>query len=229
MYNLLIAEDSSEISEILSLYLTSAQHHIELAKNGLDALAIIKSKPIDLLITDIMMPVMDGYELIRQTRQISNMPILVLSAKTGDNDKIVGLNLGADDYISKPFNPIEIGARVNAALRRHYQLSGGAPVDERLSFDLISIDLKTFCVKKSDQSIDLTATEYKILLYLLSSVGRVYSKSQISSHLYGSYYETDDNSITVHISNIRKKLGLSSQLKPYISTVRGLGYRIEKI
>jgi len=227
MYKILLAEDSPEISDLIVLYLSSDRYQIDLAEDGQSALALLKEGDYDLLITDIMMPRMDGYDLIKNLRQFSHIPVLILSAKGEDHDKILGLNIGADDYITKPFNPLEITARVNAALRRRYQFEKEGK--DIISHDTLIIDTKAFTVKKDGAIIDFTSTELKILLYLLESAGRIYSKEQISVFINGAYYETDDNSIIVHISNIRKKLGSNSLGKPFITTVRGLGYRIEKI
>lgn len=225
---ILIVEDSNEISKILKLYLEGEGYSVFIAENGLDGLDIVKNNRIDLAILDIMMPKMDGYELTQEIRKLSNMPILILSAKNEDNDKIIGLNIGADDYITKPFNPLEIVARVNASIRRYYHMSSnGESGNGVLRLGELTLDTNSCRLTKEAEEISLTATEYKILALLMRTPNRIFSKVQISEHINGEYFETDDNSVTVHISHIRDKIGLNKNGQQYIKTVKGLGYKIE--
>ncbi|MCM1988744.1 response regulator transcription factor [Oceanirhabdus seepicola] len=224
---ILVAEDNSEISKVIKLYLEVEGYEVFIADNGLDGLSLIKENKIDLAILDIMMPKMDGYELTREIRKNNNMPVLILSAKNEDIDKILGLNIGADDYITKPFNPLEIVARVNAALRRHYKLSGNERDSGVLSLGDLTLDTNNCRLVKQEKEIPLTATEFKILALLMNVPERIFSKVQISEHIKGEYFETDDNSVTVHISHLREKIGINKNGNQYIKTVKGLGYKIE--
>lgn len=178
-----------------------------------------------------MMPKMNGYELIRAIRAQSNIPILMLSAKSADNDKILGLELGADDYLTKPFNPLEIIARVKANLRRFYELnpvsaSGGSSVYTFAPFEL---DTAAFSVCKNGVPVALTATEYKIFLTLLQSPGRIFTKAQLYEKINGAYFESDENTMMVHISKLREKIEDDPNNPRWIKTVRGLGYKIEGV
>lgn len=222
----LVAEDNYEISKLIKLYLEVEGYKVLVADNGIDGLNYVKEENVDLAILDIMMPKMDGYELTREIRKISNIPILILSAKNEDIDKILGLNMGADDYITKPFNPLEIVARVNALLRRHYKLSKN---EDRglLKLGELTLDTNNCRLIKNEEEISLTATEFKILALLMNMPKRIFSKVQITEHIKGEYFETDDNSVTVHISHLREKIGNNENGSQYIKTVKGLGYKIE--
>jgi len=221
---ILIAEDDVDIVEILDLYLSSEGYEVKATYDGVEALAEINNNEFDLCIIDIMMPKMDGYNLIREIRKTHTMPIIIVSAKNEDNDKILGLNIGADDYIEKPFNPMEVIARVNANIRRSKleELS-----EKTIQIKNIKIETDTYTVYKNDKRIELTATEYKILACMMTSPNRVYSRAQISENILGKYCESDEHTITVHISNLRDKLGLDDNELPYIKTVKGLGYKFE--
>ncbi|PLR91105.1 response regulator transcription factor [Bacillus sp. T33-2] len=235
---LLIVDDQPEIVELLRLYLEKEGYNIEEAYDGQQALDIISSKKsIDLLLVDLMMPNVDGFQLIKKVRRELNLPIIILSAKNEDNDKILGLGLGADDFIPKPFNPLEVVARVQAQLRRSYSFNNGLNTaaeheDEPTKIivgDLV-LDQDSFSVLKSGNSITLTKTEYKILELLMASPGRVYTKQQIFEKVWNDYYlgAEEDNTINVHISKIRDKIEDSPKSPIYLKTIRGLGYKIEK-
>ena len=179
-YKILVAEDDEDIVELLTLYLSNEGYEILSANNGEDALRIAKETKVDLAVLDIMMPKMNGYELTKKLREVSNLPILILSAKNQDSDKILGLGLGADDYLTKPFNPLEIIARVKAALRRFYDLGAGAATStDRLCVGDLVLDTSTCTLWKNDTEISLTPTEYKILALLMKSPGRIFTKVQI--------------------------------------------------
>lgn len=228
-YQLLIAEDDEDIVELLSLYLENEDFKIFKAYNGEDALQIIKEQEIDLAVLDIMMPKINGYELTKKIRERSNIPIIILSAKNQDSDKILGLNIGADDYLTKPFNPLEIIARVNSNLRRFYHLNeGGGSEDILIKNGELKLDTQTLSLYKGGKEIMLTPTEYKIMLMLMKSPGRVFTKSQIYENINGEYFTNDDNTMMVHMSKIRDKIEDDPKNPSYIKTVRGLGYKIEK-
>ncbi|MDD3203093.1 MAG: response regulator transcription factor [Pygmaiobacter massiliensis] len=227
-YKILVAEDDEDIVELLTLYLSNEGYEILSANNGEDALRIAKETKVDLAVLDIMMPKMNGYELTKKLREVSNLPILILSAKNQDSDKILGLGLGADDYLTKPFNPLEIIARVKAALRRFYDLGAGAATStDRLCVGDLVLDTSTCTLWKKDTEISLTPTEYKILALLMKSPGRIFTKVQIYESINGEYFENDDNTMMVHISKLRDKLEEDPRSPRYIKTVRGLGYKIE--
>lgn len=227
-YKILVAEDDEDIVELLTLYLSNEGYEILSANNGEDALRIAKETKVDLAVLDIMMPKMNSYELTKKLREVSNLPILILSAKNQDSDKILGLGLGADDYLTKPFNPLEIIARVKAALRRFYDLGAGAATStDRLCVGDLVLDTSTCTLWKNDTEISLTPTEYKILALLMKSPGRIFTKVQIYESINGEYFENDDNTMMVHISKLRDKLEEDPRSPRYIKTVRGLGYKIE--
>ena len=227
-YKILIAEDDTNIVELLKIYLEKNGYDVICCYDGFEAYQEVEKEEVDLAIFDVMMPKMNGYELTKKVRAISNIPIIILSAKNKDNDKIVGLEYGADDYMTKPFNPNEVVARVKASLRRYYDLND----DEKSVYDLInvgelSLDLKKVQLYKKGNPISLTATEYRILSLLMKAPGKIFTKVQIFESINGYYLDSDDNTLMVHISNLRDKIEDDSKNPKYIKTVRGLGYKIE--
>lgn len=229
-YKILIAEDEQDIAELLKLYFENEGYCVFWAGNGVEALKILEREDISLAVLDIMMPRMDGYELTRRIRETSNIPILILSARDKSNDKILGLNLGADDYMAKPFDPLEIVARVNSNLRRFYQLNTEKPKREEsyiLKVGDLSLDTQTLVLKKKGEEVLLTPMEYKILALLMKKPGTIYTKVQIYESTSGEYFESDDNTIMVHISNLRDKIEDNPKNPCYIKTIRGVGYKIE--
>jgi len=219
----LVAEDNYEIAKLLKLYLEGSGYEVFVAEDGEKALEIAENQIIDIALLDIMMPKKDGYEVTKEIRQFSDMPVMFLTAKNEDNDKIIGLNIGADDYITKPFNPLEVVARVNAVLRRYNKLNQfGGEVKGVIRAGDLNIDTNFCKVYKGREEIPVTATEYKILLLLIKSPNKIFSKNDICEYLNGDYYSSDDKVITVHISHLREKLG-----NQYIITVKGLGYKLE--
>ena len=229
---ILIAEDDKDIVELLKLYLENANYSTIAAYDGKTALGLVLSEKPDLAILDIMMPELNGYELTKKIRQKSSIPILFLTAKNQDSDKILGLNLGADDYITKPFNPLEVVARVHANIRRCQQLNptdNPQPDDSTLSVGALRLDTKSFTLHKNDAEIPLTPTEFKILAMLMEKPGRVFTRVQIYERVNGEYFENDDNTMMVHISKLREKIEDDSKKPVYLKTVRGLGYKIEKM
>ena len=221
--SILIAEDYGDIRDLLRLYLESEGYRVLEAADGAAALALARENMPDMAILDVMMPELNGYELTRALRKFSDIPILILSAKSQDNDKILGLNLGADDYIAKPFNPVEIVARVKAQLRRATRENSTT-----LTVGELSLDTATFQLTKNGQPIALTPMEYKILALLMRSPGRIFTKIQLYEGAVGNYFEGDDNTMMVHISKLREKIEDDPKDPRYIITVRGLGYKIEK-
>ena len=226
---ILIAEDDEDIIGLLQLYLEKDGYELVLAKDGEEAFQKILENKISLAILDIMMPKMNGYELTKKIREITQIPILILSAKNQDSEKILGLDLGADDYLTKPFNPLEVLARVRSLLRRSYEFTVELKEDNNITIGEFTIDDSAKVIKKNGVEIQFTPTEYKILSLLIKKPGRVYTKAQIYEYINGEYYESDDNSLMVHIYRIREKIELDSKNPIYIKTIRGLGYKFEKI
>lgn len=231
---ILIAEDDEDIVELLSLYLTGEGFTVFSAGNGLQALERVEVERIDVAILDIMLPVLNGYDLLRKIREKHNFPVIILSAKDLDTDRILGLNLGADAYLTKPFNPLEVVAYVKSALRRYYELGGNAAAEKSavekttLTVGELELDLLKFILRRRGQIVPLTPAELKIVLKLMQSPGRVYTKAQLYARIGGELYESDDNTMMVHISNIRAKIEDDPSNPRYIKTVRGLGYKIEE-
>ena len=221
--SILIAEDDADIRDLLRLYLEGEGFCVLEAGDGASALRIAREQSPSMAIVDIMMPEMNGFELTRALRKYSDIPILILSAKSQDNDKILGLNLGADDYIAKPFNPVEIVARVKAQLRRAERTSGSI-----LTVRELTLDTASFQLTKNGQPILLTPMEYKILAMLMRSPGRIFTKIQLYEGAIGTYFEGDDNTMMVHISKLREKIEDNPRKPARLVTVRGLGYRFEK-
>lgn len=229
MYTILIADDETEIVELMRLYLEKEYNILE-ANSGTEALMLVQNNVIDLAILDIMMPGMDGLQLLKKIRQGYHFPVLFLSAKSQHHDKILGLELGADDYISKPFNPLEIVARVGALLRRvhHFdaQVIEEQEVEQIVLGDLM-LDQSQCMLYRSGQPVTLTSTEYKILELMMKQPGRVFTRKKIYEAVWEDFYVYEDNSIMVHISNIREKIEQDSKKPMYLKTIRGLGYKIE--
>lgn len=232
-FNILLAEDDEDIVALIRLYLENENFNIFWAKDGQEAYETFLKEKIDLALVDIMMPKMNGFELTKSIRAKSNIPILILSAAHLDSDKILGLNLGADDYLVKPFNPLELVARINAQLRRFCHLgnanTAGVNDDGKITLGNLTLDTHQLTLEKRGVPISLTATEYKIMVMLMKSPGHVFTKMQIYEEVNGEYYATDDNTMMVHISNLRDKIEDDPKNPSYIKTVRGLGYKIERI
>ena len=216
---ILIAEDDRDIRDLLRLYLEGEGFRVLEAENGAQALTLAREQTPDMGVLDVM----NGFELTRAPRRYSNIPILILSARSQDNDKILGLNLGADDYIAKPFNPVEIVARVKAQLRRASRAGS-----DLLTVGELTLDTASFQLTKAGKQILLTPMEYKILALLMRSPGRIFTKVQLYEGAVGPYFEGDDNTMMVHISKLREKIEDDPKAPRHIITVRGLGYKLEK-
>lgn len=225
--NILIAEDDKDIIDILKLYLENEEYTIFVSENGEDACNLFKNNEIHVCIFDIMMPKLNGYELTKKIREESKVPILILSAKNQDVDKIIGLNIGADDYISKPFNPLELVARVKAMIRRNYDFNTEESKTIYKVKDL-TLNTESFTIYKNNEMLNLTPTELKILMMLMKEPGKIFTKVQIYENIIGDYFQTDDNTMMVHISRLREKIEDDPKNPQYIKTIRGLGYKIEK-
>ena len=229
-YRILIAEDDNDIVEILRLYLENEGFELVISRDGEEALNNFESTSVDMALIDIMMPKLNGYELIKKMRDVSNIPIIVMSAKNMDSDKILGLTLGADDYLTKPFNPLEVVARIKSQLRRFYDLNTNVQEESNnvITVGELVMDPSNLSVNKNGQEINLTPTEFKILALMMKTPGKIYTKMQIFENINGDYYESDDNTLMVHISKIRDKIEYDPKSPKYLKTVRGLGYKIEK-
>lgn len=231
-YKILIADDEAEIRDLLRLYLEKDGYEVIEAADGAQTLsalqeAALQKKSVDLVILDIMMPGIDGYRVLRNIRENSNIPVIMLSAKSDDADKILGLDLGADDYITKPFRPLEAVARVNSNIRRFYALgSGGTKQVEELSVRDLKLDLQSCLLYQGERSIELTSIEYRLMKLFMENPGKVFTKQQLFEEGWGDDYLVSDNNIMVCISKLRAKL--CEDGNAYIRTIRGLGYRLEK-
>ena len=229
MKNILIVEDSQEIIDLIKIYLEQEEYSIYEACDGESAINIFEKEEIHLVVLDIMLPKLNGYEVIKRLRKRSNVPVIILSAKNQDADKILGLNLGADDYLAKPFNPLELVARINAQMRRFYDFGGSKEKqDEKVIIGDLMLDQRECKLYKKDKEIDLTYMEYKLLKLFMTEPGRVFTKAQIFELVWESEYYYTDNTVVVYISKLRDKIEDDSKNPQMIKTVRGLEYRFEK-
>lgn len=228
-YVVLAADDEIELLDSLELFL--ARENIDMIKagDGTEALRLFEKEAPDMVLLDVMMPGMDGFKVLERIRTVSRIPAIMMTARSEDYDKILGLSLGADDYIVKPYNPLEVVARVKAALRRTYDYTEALP-SKRTVLKQFDLELDTECatVSKNGKEISLTKTEYKILELLMKSPGRIFTKQQIFDHAREEDFIADDSTIMVHVSNLRNKLEDDPKNSKYIKTVKGLGYRFEK-
>ena len=224
MYQILIADDEPEIRTLLRLYLENENYQIIEAENGKQALELLKKEHVDLCLLDIMMPEMDGYHVLQELRKTSNIPVMILSAKDADSEKILGLNLGADDYLAKPFNPLEAVARVNSNIRRFYSLGTKVVQEGNLAVRDLVLNQDACTLKKGDKIIQLTSVEYRIMELLMKHPGKVFTKQQIYEHGWGEDYIVADNNIMVCITNLLAKL--HDNPSPNKQTIRGIPNRI---
>jgi len=220
---IMVAKDDPDISNLIELSLESEGYKIVKVTNGIEGLELIKSGKIDMGIIGSEIPSINGFELTKEIRKTSNMPLLMISKKDEDTNKIFGLNLGADDYMTVPFNPLELVARVNALFRRTKEYN---KISSTIKIDDLQLDIRNYKLIKEDREVVLTATEFKILKLLMENPNRIYSKMQICEYLNGEFFETDTNRIAVHIFNIRDKIGVKNNGQQYIKNVKGLGYKI---
>ena len=231
MFNILVCDDDKEIVDAIDIYLSQEGYHILKAYDGLQAIEIMKKEEVHLILLDIMMPNLDGIRATRKIRETSSVPIIMLSAKSEDVDKILGLNIGADDYITKPFNPLELIARVKSQLRRYTQLGAAAPAPSEHIYTTggltVNDDKKEILV--DGEPVRLTPIEYNILLLLMKNQGRVFSTTQIYESIWNEDALAADNTVAVHVRHIREKIEINPREPRYLKVVWGLGYKIEKL
>ena len=230
MFNILVCDDDKEIVDAIDIYLSQEGYHILKAYDGLQAIEIMKKEEVHLILLDIMMPNLDGIRATRKIRETSSVPIIMLSAKSEDVDKILGLNIGADDYITKPFNPLELVARVKSQLRRYTQLGNMSQQAEGQVYKCgglqINDDNKEVTV--DGEPIKLTPIEYNILLLLVKNAGKVFSIDEIYEKIWNEEAIGADNTVAVHIRHIREKIEINPREPKYLKVVWGVGYKIEK-
>ncbi len=229
MANILVCDDDREIVDAIEIYLAQEGFTVFKAYDGIEALEVLKNEDIQLLVIDVMMPRLDGIHAIMKIRETSSIPIIVLSAKTEDPDKILGLNVGADDYIAKPFNPLELVARVKSQLRRYTKL-GNMPeeTNEIYSVGGLVMNDETKEVTVDDEPVKLTPIEYNILLLLVKNQGRVFSIVQIYERIWNEQAIGADNTVAVHIRHIREKIEINPREPRYLKVVWGVGYKVDK-
>lgn len=229
MVNILVCDDDKEIVDAIAIYLEQEGYQIIKAYDGEEAIRLLKENEVHLLIIDVMMPKLDGIHATLKIREVSSIPIIILSAKTEDADKILGLNIGADDYVAKPFNPLELVARVKSHLRRYTKL-GNLNEDNNHIYSVggLVINDETKEVMVDDESVRLTPIEYNILLLLVKNQGRVYSIDQIYENIWNEEAIGADNTVAVHIRHIREKIEINPKEPRYLKVVWGVGYKIEK-
>ncbi len=228
MYNILICDDENDIVSALKIYLCAEGYRVFEAYNGKEALDIVDKEEIHLVLLDIMMPKMDGITATTKIREISNVPIILLTAKSEDTDKVLGLNIGADDYITKPFNPIEVIARVKSNIRRYIQLGGGEVKPSRIVIGGITLDDNEKSVYLDGDLIALTPREYDILKLFMQNPGTVFSPKDIYRKVWKEIPINAENAVAVHIRHMREKLEINPAEPRYIKVVWGQGYKIER-
>ena len=230
MQTILVCDDDKEIVDAIDIYLTGAGFPILKAYDGYDALKILETEHADLMIIDVMMPGLDGIRTTLKVRETSSIPIIILSAKSEDSDKILGLNIGADDYLSKPFNPLELVARVKSQLRRYTQLGNLSQGSNENVYKCggLTINDDTKEVFVDDEPIKLTPIEYNILLLLTKNAGKVFSIDEIYKQIWNEEAIGADNTVAVHIRHIREKIEINPREPRYLKVVWGVGYKIEK-
>ena len=227
MYNLLICDDDRDIRNALKIYLSGEGYRIFEAENGADALEVISKNEIHLILMDIMMPKMDGVSATAKIRENSNAPVIFLSAKSEDSDKILGLTAGADDYITKPFNPLEVIARVKAQLRRYAYFGGMEKKEDVITVGGIELDDEGKTVLLNGEQISLTPTEFDILRLFVKNPGKVFSSKEIYSSVWNNDPLGAEGTIAVHIRHLREKLEIDPANPRYLKVVWGKGYKLE--
>lgn len=226
-YKILVADDEKEIRNLLKLYLENDGFKVVEASTGLEVLDLLDKEKPDMCLLDIMMPDMDGLTALKNLRQKSNIPVMMITARTADAERILGLNIGADDYICKPFNPLEVAARVKAFMRRYYDLGAGNIKEDTEILKAMDLELDTdkCLLTKAGEPIELTSVEYKMMEMFMKNPGKVFTKQQLYEYAWGDDFFASDNNIMVAISKLRTKL--DEDASKYIKTMRGLGYRLE--
>lgn len=228
MYNILICDDEKDIVSALKIYLEAEGYGTFAAGNGREALEIVRREEIHLVLLDVMMPELDGIAALSRLREESNVPVILLTAKSEDTDKVLGLNIGADDYVTKPFNPVELCARVRSQLRRYLTLGGGKAKEETLSIGAVTLDEKAKEVTRDGEIVPLTPTEYEILRFLMQHAGEVFSPREIYRRVWNGEPYGAENTVSVHIRHIREKLELNPAEPRILKAVWGQGYKVER-
>ena len=230
MNNILVCDDDKEIVEAIDIYLSQEGYNIYKAYDGEQALDILAKEDIQLLVIDIMMPKLDGIHATLKIRETSSIPIIILSAKSEDTDKILGLNIGADDYVTKPFNPLELVARVKSNMRRYTALGSMATLEDSQIYQVGGLVMNddTKEVTVDGEAVKLTPIEYNILLLLVKNQGRVYSINQIYENIWNEDVIGADNTVAVHIRHIREKIEINPKEPKYLKVVWGVGYKVDK-
>ena len=231
MFKILVCDDDKEIVEAIELYLTQEGYEVLKAYDGEEAIQTLKKEHVDLLIMDVMMPRLDGIRATLKIREENSLPIIILSAKSEDADKILGLNIGADDYVTKPFNPLELVARAKSQLRRYTQLGSTVQDEKKEVYEVggLSINDELKEVTVDGESVRLTPIEYNILLLLVKNQGKVFSIDQIYENIWNEEAIGADNTVAVHIRHIREKIEINPKEPRYLKVVWGVGYKIEKL
>ena len=227
MANVLVCDDERDIVSALKIYLSGEGHEVIAAYDGQEALDILRDQKVDLVLLDVMMPVMDGIETMSEIRKFSNVPIIMLTAKSEDADKVLGLNLGADDYVTKPFNPIELLARVKSQLRRYTTLGAAEKKPDTLSIGGIVLDDVAKRILLDGDEISLTPTEFSILKLFMENPGRVFSPRDIYEEIWRGASEGSENTVAVHIRHLREKIEIDPANPRYIKVIWGQGYKLE--
>jgi DNA-binding response OmpR family regulator len=224
---ILIADDEADIRNLVKITLEENGYTVLTAQNGKEAWDILRTRDVNLVILDVMMPVMDGFNLLLKIREHSTIPVMFLTARTEDMDKVLGFKLGADDYLTKPFSIAELVARVGAQLRRNNEyLSSKEKANTRITYGSLSIDKEKCCAFKDGEMIELGAKEYKLLLHFMENPERVFTKRQLYHAVWDEEYYFDDNTVMVHISRIRNRIEDDPQEPKYLKTIRGIGYKL---
>ena len=226
--NVLVVDDEYEIREAIEIYLKNEGIRVFQAVDGIEALEVLKREDIHLILMDIMMPRMDGIKATFKIRESKNIPIIMLSAKSEDTDKILGLNIGADDYITKPFNPMELVARVKSGLRRYTNLGNYTESQDEINVRGLILNKSSKMVTVDEKELSLTAIEYRILELLMGSKGRVFSIEEIYERVWEETFYNGENTVSVHIRRIREKIEINPKEPKYLKVVWGIGYKIEK-
>ena len=227
MYTIAVCDDDRDIVAALEIYLTAEGYQVEKAYNGREVLTLLAHKDIHLLLLDVMMPQMDGLTTLSRLRETSNVPVILLTAKSEDTDKVLGLNLGADDYITKPFNPVEVLARVRSALRRYLQLGGGAMKPAAITIGGIELDDSAKTVTVDGNPVALTPKEYDILHFLMENRGAVFTPAEIYRRVWDDMPINAGGAIAVHIRHLREKIEINPAEPRYLKVVWGKGYKME--
>lgn len=226
---ILVVDDEKEIRDLIAIYLKNEGYKVLQAADGAEGLEILEQNEVHLVVLDIMMPKIDGIHMCMKVREVKEMPIIMLSAKTQDMDKILGLTTGADDYVTKPFNPLELIARIKSQLRRYMKMSGFVVQNEsEIEIGDVKINVSTHQVTVTDEEVKLTPREFSILELLARNVGMVFSAEQIYEKVWNERSFQSDNTVMVHIRKIREKIEENPRKPRYIKTVWGVGYKVEK-